>query len=157
MLRKFNKGSLLIEVLIAIVLVSCFIILIFKLNYAQGNFQNKYTDKYRMFSNFYNVIQIIKSDPSFYEHIEQYYNINGENVCYVRREADKYYYIDIYFDEQGLLTYQSNACYYVYCALTLNDYTDYYDYYYSIRINISNVINSTNGSKGVYLHYTKNK
>ena len=157
MLRKYNKGISLIETLISILMISVFFVLIMNLTLSQNQFQHKYIDKFRMYNHFHNVIQIIKSDPSFFDHVEQYYNINGEAVHDITTPDNKFYYVNIYFDEDGLISYQANAYYFIHITLTLYDYTDYYDYYYYIRINRSNVTNTIIGSKGVYLHFTKNK
>ena len=119
--------------------------------------ENKYIDKHLIFTHCYNVIQIIKSDPDFYSHVEKYYNINGEKVHNIYNTTDINYYLSIYFDEYGNLTYQSNAFYYIDISLVLRNYSDYYDYYYYLKIYKSNVVSSNISRAGVYLHYTKKK
>ena len=131
--------------------------LIINLNYSLKDFENKYIDKYLMYVEYYNVLQIIKSDPNFFEHVERYYNIDNQIVHKLESTSEETHYISIYFDKAGNLTYQSNSYYFIYVTLSLREYSSYYDYYYNIKINKSNVTYTSSGSKGVYLHITKGK
>lgn len=157
MLRKYKLGLSIIETVLSVLLISTFLVLLMKLNHSIEQFDKRSVDKHLMYTHFYNIIQIIKSDPDFYSHVEEYYNINGEKVHQLSTSDNKRYYISIYFDQFGNLTYQSNAYYFIYISLSLNDYTDYYDYYYLIRIDLSHIFSSQAASSGVYLHYSKNK
>lgn len=157
LLKKYKKGISIIETLLSLLMISVFIVLIINLSYSQRDYEKKYINKYAMYNNFYNIIQIIKSDPRFFEHVEWYYNIDGEVVHKINTSDNEKFYVSIYFDEKGLLTYQSNALYLLYIDLTLRDYSDYYDYYYYIYIKKSNVINTSTNSKGVYIHFIENK
>ena len=138
-------------------IISAFLVLLLKLNYSIEKFEKRNVDKHLIYTHCYNVIQIIKSDPEFYLHVENYYNLNGQNVHKLYNPDNKRHYISIYFDQYGQLTYQSNAFYFIYIILTLNDYTDYYDYYYNVRIDLSYVFSSSAAGAGVYFHVTKDK
>lgn len=157
MLRKYKNGLSIIETLLSLLVISIFIVLIINLSFSQSKYNKNYENKYLVYTAFYNVIQIIKSDPSFYSHVERYYNINGEKVHDLSTNDNELFYVNIYFDEQGLLTYQPNAYFLLYISLTLYDHGDYYDYYYYIKINESLVTGSLTNSKGVYLHFIENK
>lgn len=156
-MRKFKKGFTLIEIILTLMIISIFLVLLIKINYSFNELETKYIDKYLIYTQFHNVIQIIKSDPDCYLHIDDYYNINGEKVHNLVKVTEDKYNFSIYFDEFGNLTYQSNAFYYIDVTLVLNDYTDYYDYYYHVKLYKSNVVTSTISGPGVYLHYTKKK
>lgn len=156
-MRKFKKGFTLIEIILTLMIISIFLVLLIKINYSFNELERKYIDKYLIYTQFHNVIQIIKSDPDCYLHIDDYYNMNGEKVHNLVKVTEDKYNFSIYFDEFGNLTYQSNAFYYIDVTLVLNDYTDYYDYYYHVKLYKSNVVTSTISGPGVYLHYAKKK
>lgn len=136
-MKKYNKGFTLIEVLMSIVIVSVFSLLVLVLNKSIRSYQISDYGKYRLINHYYNILQIVKSDPTFYECVDKYYYLEDDNPYYLYKTSDGRHVLSIYFDKFGELSNQANAYYIIYITIRPTDYGDYCNYYYTMKITLS--------------------
>lgn len=128
-LLKRNRGFTLVEIIISFSFIGLLFMLISYFSIRMYKPSEDYS-LVALESETQNVIEIIKSDIQFVEHLSDYYD---DAAKISERTTSSYHYYYLYFDQENHLTEELYAKYYIQIMVSKTNSSKYIRMYYIIR------------------------